>query len=709
MHDTITVKDLILRDLNSEQQRAVTTTQGPVLIIAGAGSGKTRVIVHRMAYLMAETGVPASQILAVTFTNKAAQNMRQRMSELINDDSIALPMMGTFHALSAYILRQEAQQIGLNKNFTIFDSDDQRNVVKKILKELGHDTKQIAPAAIHNKISAAKNLMQTPEQLASQATDFYDEIAAAVYPRYQELLAQQNAVDFDDLIMKTVLLWQDQPAIVAKYQAQWRYVLVDEYQDTNQAQYQWIRLLTATNNNICVVGDDAQSIYSWRMADIRNILDFEKDFPDATVIVLEQNYRSTQTILNAANHVIAKNKKQKKKKLWTTNDSGTPITVAEVTDADAEGRYIVETLFGITPSQTNRLMGGDEISYDTSEADVDWEETAIQPGQSILQRVMQQQFGGQKYQDDELRQHVRRKRNEVDCSGTVVLYRTNAQSRTIEEACMRFGVPYTVIGGLRFYERREIKDAVAWLRAVLNPGDWVALERIVNLPPRGIGARSWFHVEQFGITHNYNLLEAGRHAIPNLRNPQAIAVQEFANLLNNLQTYLEGTNARSAYEQIIVQCGYKDYIKQYSQTQTEGQQRQENIDELGAALERYSHLPAREGLQAFLQDIALMSDQDEVENQSNSIRLMTVHAAKGLEFPQVFVVGMEEGLFPHIRAINNPTELAEERRLCYVAMTRAQYKLHFVYANQRQQYGRIQVNRPSRFLSDIPKDLLHWQ
>ncbi len=707
--NTVTAGDLILKELNEKQQYAVRATTGPVLILAGAGSGKTRTLIHRIAYLIAEEGVKPWNILAVTFTNKAARNMKERMDALMAGELEHKPFMGTFHSICARLLRKEIQALGYDSNFVIYDSNDQQTLVKKIMKDLGYDTKQISPNTVHWKISGAKNLLIDEKMFQEHVDDAMSEVAAKIYPKYQQELKRHNALDFDDLIMKTVQLFQTYPEILEKYQKLWQHLMVDEYQDTNRAQYTLVTMLAEKNKNICVVGDDFQSIYSWRQADIQNILDFEKDYPDATVVLLEQNYRSTQKILAASNAVIANNKKQKKKKLWTDKDGGEPIFIKEVPNEQGEGRYIIEHILGMTKKNEKSIVE-EEIHYDDEFSQPDPEEQKpIQPGESILERVMGAQWFQGETDAQTLITAVAKQKDIIDFSRFVVLYRTNAQSRAIEEAFLKFGVPYQIVGGMRFYDRREIKDVLAYIRAIYNPADWVSLERISNVPTRGIGARTWFKIEQFASTRGMTAIEASKHQIPDIQNARMETFTQFAHILESVQTKMEELNPSEILDLILKEIDYKEYLIKSSENKEEGEMRWENVQELKNVTQKFQHLRGQEGLDAFLEDVALVTDQDELDESDNNIKLMTVHAAKGLEFPIVFVIGAEEGLFPHARALVDPKEMEEERRLCYVALTRAEEEAHFIFAAQRLRYGDVQVNPPSRFINEIPNEYSHWQ
>lgn len=704
-----------MRELNAQQADAARTVDGPVLILAGAGSGKTKTLVHRIAYMIA-SGVQPWNIVAVTFTNKAAQNMQERMKVLLGTALEQMPPMGTFHSICSRLLRREATAIGYATNFVIYDDQDQLTLTKKVMKDLGYDTKQIAPAGVHYRISGAKNTLLTPDGYADTVSDFIGEIAAKVYPLYQQELKAHNAMDFDDLIMKVVELFQQYPEVLQKYRALWQYVLVDEYQDTNRAQYMLITLLVGAHHNLCVVGDDAQSIYSFRLADIRNILDFEKDYPEAKIIMLEQNYRSTQTILDASNVVISKNKSQKKKKLWTENPRGEQIAVCEVPNEEAEGVFIVKRIIGLDEGvrAKEQRSADEEVRYVNEDTQPDYAESdamgerPIQRGESILDRIMKTRQFAQQQDSQDLQAAVRRVKSTIDFSQFVVLYRTNAQSRPIEEAFVRYGIPYKLIGGMRFYDRREIKDVLAYLRALFNPNDWVALERIVNAPPRGIGDRTWFKIEQFAREHGFDVLEAARHDIPTVQSTRVQAFYQFAEVLKRVREQLSALNPTELLDVLLKETGYKEYILNNSETKEQGEARWENIQELKNVTQKFRHLRGEEGLQTLLEDVSLVSDQDAVDETENAVKLMTVHAAKGLEFPVVFVVGMEDGLFPHSRALLNPQEMEEERRLCYVALTRAIKKIYLIFAGQRMRYGTLQVNPMSRFIDDIPEKFVQW-
>lgn len=697
----------LLAALNEQQQEAVKATDGPVLILAGAGSGKTKTLVHRIAYLIAEKKVKPWNILAVTFTNKAAQEMKHRVKLLLGGGAehaspeppnSMLPIMGTFHSVCVQILRREVELLGYKKTFTIYDSDEQLTLVKKIMKDQGYDTKTIAPKAIHSFISQAKNELVEPDDYASSAQGFILEIAAKVYPVYQQELKASTAVDFDDLIMLTIKLFKKHPEVLEKYQAAFKYLLVDEYQDTNHAQYTLIKLLAGKSENVCVVGDDAQSIYGWRGANIRNILEFEKDYPTAQVIKLEQNYRSTKTILDASNQVITKNKKQKKKKLWTENKQGEPIRIKEVFDENEEGEFIIRSILQLDkPQPTGQRRAN---SRNNTEPEYVAEEEA---DNSLLGRIMKSKSYQVEQAQDDIREQIDSKKRLVPWEKFAVLYRTNAQSRALEETCLKFGVPYQLVGGIQFYERREIKDMLAYVKIIFNPLDWVSLERIVNAPPRGIGDRSWFKLEQFCREHKLTWLEAAKRDIPGIKTATLEAYKRFALELEEVTTDLPKLNPTEVLDTIISRTGYKAFILDGTPA---SESRWENIQELRTVTQKFKRLLGTPGLQAFLEDVSLIQDVDTLDEDAKALTLMTIHSAKGLEFPVIFCAGMEEGVFPHARSLMHPHELEEERRLCYVAITRAKEQVYLIHAIQRTRYGNTQLNTPSRFLHDIPDHLV---
>ncbi len=633
----------LLADLNEPQRQAAQTVDGPLLILAGAGSGKTKALTHRIAYLVKEKNIPPSQILAVTFTNKAATEMRGRVLQLLGvptENRSYFPFIGTYHSICLRLLRREAENAGLPTNFLVFDSADSQAATKRALRQAGLDEKQFTPNAMHAYISSAKNELIGAKAYAQLANGRAQEAAAKVYPLYQAILAEAGALDFDDLIYETARLLKENPDLLAKYQQQFRYILVDEYQDTNHAQYQITKLLAATHHNLCVVGDDWQSIYSWRGANFQNILDFEKDYPEAAVIKLEQNYRSTKNILDAAHAIITKNRVRSDKQLWTKQASGPGIGVVNVYNEIQEGEWIVRQ---------------------------------VQQLQATERRALHDM---------------------------AVLYRTNAQSRSLEEAFLRAGVPYKVVGGTRFYERKEIKDALAYLRFVYQPDDMVSFGRIINLPPRGLGDVSLQRLEQYRQAHNLSLMEALRaaHEIPGLQSRAAVALQQFAELIDGFRMEMERLPAGLLLDHIIKRSGYLQYLDDGSISAAD---RIENVKELLSVAETYNELT----LETFLEEVALISDLDNYAADAEAVTLMTLHAAKGLEFQVVFMAGMEEGIFPHSRSLFDGEQMEEERRLCYVGMTRARERLFLIYANTRLLYGSTNHNPPSRFILEVPAEL----
>jgi len=637
----------ILAELNPAQKAAVEAINGPVLILAGPGSGKTRVITHRVAYLIRVVGVNPRRIMAVTFTNKAAREMEERLNQLVSA-SVKDITLGTFHAICARILRLDGQAIGVDKKFVIYDDDDQISLIKRSLNDLALDPKQFAPRALQSVISSAKSQMLGPADLPGKS--YFDEVTRRVYERYEELLAASSALDFDDLLMKTVLLFRGQKDILAKYQARYLHIQVDEFQDTNLVQYELVKLLAGKYRNICVVGDPDQSIYSWRSADIRNILNFEKDFPDARVVLLEQNYRSTQLILDAATHVISANKQRKPKDLWTENEKGLPPAVIETYSEEEEAQYVVNEI-------DNLVRGGETKAG--------------------------------------------------DCA---VMFRTNAQSRVLEEAFIRYGMPYKLVAGTRFYERREVKDVIAYLRLIQNPNDTVSLMRVINVPQRGIGERSldelsrWSREQGVSEYHALRLLadssESGAEMPFSARTVKALA--GFAAMLEKLIERSREVDIVALFDLVVEGSGYKQYITGL----IDGEERWENVQELRGVAQDYKDLKPGEGLTAFLEGVALVSDVDDLPEKQETVTLITLHQAKGLEFPVVFIVGMEEGIIPHYKSIDDPAQLEEERRLCYVGITRAKKKVYLVRAFRRHLMGSSAVNKPSRFLLDIPEHLL---
>ena len=646
--------DQLLQSLNEQQQRAVLATDGPVLILAGAGSGKTRTLVHRIAYLIAIKKARPHELLAVTFTNKAANEMKARTAKLLGRPwnvgnrwdafSATDPTVGTFHAICAQILRQESERLGSKTPFVIYDDDDPPSLIRKILQSLNFDTTRVTPQAVGHLISQAKNALQTPEDLLGSASGYLEEIAVRVYAEYQRQLHENHAMDFNDLIVNTVRLWQQEPDILKKYQTHFPYLLIDEYQDTNHAQYVWASLLAQATKNICVVGDDAQGIYSWRGANIQNILDFEKDYPQATVVKLEQNYRSTQTIVEASNAIIRKNARQKPKTL-DRKSHGKKISVFEVADERAEGDLVARMILGFEPETQEASVEG-ELVYEAEE-DVSSNERS-----SLLDRVLASHrgnmLGREKRPTPALeRAMVERARSgDVRYQDFVVLYRTNAQSRAIEEVFLRTSIPYMIIGGVKFYERREVKDLLAYLRALAHPEDALAIKRIINIPARSLGEKSVAVLESFAQARGMHLLDAAAHAseISQLGARAQTALQSFARLISGLVQESVRRSPREIMDLVMSRSGYREMLNDGT---SEGEARLENIEELKTVATAFDDALGVEGLQRFLEEVALVSDVDTIDEDAPHVTLTTVHAAKGLEFPTVFVVGMEEEVFPH--------------------------------------------------------------
>lgn len=632
----------LLTGLNDEQRRAVETTEGPLLIQAGAGSGKTKTLAHRIAYLIASKKATPYNILAVTFTNKAAKEMRERVAQLLGDNASHrsfMPYMGTFHSICVRLLRVDGEHIGLPSNFVIFDESDRQTAIKQASKQLKLDEKAFPPRVLSGLIGGAKNELITPSEYEGMASTPAQQAAAKVYPLYEKSLRDGVALDFDDLISKTVTMLQTVEAVRSKWQQQFHYVMIDEYQDTNTAQYKLVKLLTNKLHNIAVVGDDWQSIYSWRGADFRNILNFEKDYPATCVIKLEQNYRSTKHILDAAHAVISKNQQRSDKELWTTAGDGLPVQLMQVANERAEAEAIVR--------RVQNAVEGDQRRY----------------------------------------------------SHYAVLYRTNAQSRSIEETLVRYGVPYRIVGGVRFYDRKEIKDILAYIRLVYQPDDAVSFARIVNVPARGIGTKS---VENFlawrsekGLQLNDALVRADTCTTLTPKARQGLS--ELGDIITSLRAILEEASVSGLIDSLIRRLDYYHYLNDGT---LQGESRQENVRELISVAKANDEL----GLDGFLEEVALISDLDSADFGNNAVTLMTLHAAKGLEFPVVFMTGLEETIFPHSRALYDQSEMEEERRLCYVGMTRAREELYMIHATGRMLYGGMHYNPPSRFLSEIDGD-----
>jgi DNA helicase II / ATP-dependent DNA helicase PcrA len=632
----------LLDALNPQQREAVMHTDGPMLVVAGAGSGKTRVLTHRVAHLIESGSAAPSEILAITFTNRAANEMKERVQGLVGGRTAARMWVMTFHAACGRLLRRDAERLGYRSSFTIYDQADQVRLVKACIEELELDPKRFAPRAVHSAISRAKDRLLTADGYADQVGNFFEQTVASVYGLYQRRLYAANAMDFDDMILQAVLLLEADEEARAAWQARFSHIMVDEYQDTNHAQFRLLSVLAARHRNIAVVGDPDQSIYAFRGADIRNIAEFEHDFPGARVVALEQNYRSTQAILDAANAVIARNPDRRPKRLWSDLGRGLPVRVVEADDEHAEARFVAGEI-------TRALDEG------AGPADI------------------------------------------------AVFYRMNAQSRVLEDVLVRQGVGYRVVGGPRFYERAEIKDAIAYLQVIHNPADEVSLRRIVNQPRRGIGSASLDRLAAHASQMNWTLLEAIEHssAVP-LGTAAASRVREFAALIEDLREVAATASPAELLEQVLEQTGYRGMLE--AERTFESQGRLENLDELiGVAREFAERGEEDASLATFLQDISLYSDSDALNEPRPEVTLMTIHNAKGLEFPIVFVIGLEEGLFPHQRSLDEGDE-AEERRLCYVGMTRAQQSLVLTHAHSRTIFGMRGYNLPSRFLSELPAD-----
>ncbi len=638
--------DEIFKNLNEKQIEAVKAIQGPVLVISGPGSGKTRCLTHRIAYLISQ-GIKPDSILSITFTNKASNEMKERIDKLLKIKS-AQPTMGTFHSICLRILRREILLLGYKTNFSIFDSNDQLSLIKRVMTGLEIDSKKYNPHLILNKISKLKTDLIFPENY--NPTEFFTKIVSRVYNGYQAELKKMNGLDFDDLIVLTVKIFKQNPDVLEKYQNFWKYILVDEYQDTSHDQYTLVNLLSAKSRNIFAIGDDAQSIYAFRDADIRNILNFQKDYPDAKIIFLEQNYRSTKNILAAAQNIISNNQTQVPKELWTENTKGEKIYVRETLNERAEAEFIIDKI--------DELLEKD----------------------------------GYKIQD---------------CT---ILYRTHAQSRAIEEALITRGFPYQIVGGIRFYERREIKDILSYLRFMVNPTDLISLERIYNVPTRGIGETTF---NKIAAINEKDLIQSiGVLAKEKGDTKQAKSLTEFKKLLTDLSEKKDEKNLTSVIKYVIKRVGYEDYLKALvakKELYDNTEDKMENLKELLTVSRKYDMLKGEEGIERFLEEISLLQETDKLKDTADRITLMTIHSSKGLEFPVVFIAGMEEGLFPHSRATLAPLELEEERRLCYVAITRAKDRLILTHAKYRNIFGSTQTNLPSRFIYEMPQEILKIQ
>lgn len=632
-----------LQDLNSQQRKAVTHPAGPLLVLAGAGSGKTRVLTYRIAYLIKNQAVNPRNIIAITFTNKAAQEMKERLQQLL--PSVNDILVSTFHSACVRFLRFDIDKLGYNRNFIIFDTQDSQALIKECLQALNIDEKKFAPAAVLNYISRAKDRLLEPSKCLDNAKDIREKTMATLYELYQRRLKEHNALDFDDIIVKTVQLFKEFPAVLSYYQKRFLHILVDEYQDTNLAQYELVRMMAAKHRNLCVVGDDDQSIYAFRGADIRNILEFEQDFPDATVIRLEQNYRSTKTILNAANDVIDNNFARKKKRLWTDNGEGEKINLVTLEDDGQEAYFIAQEI-------NNRIF-----------------------------------------------------RDNLNYKDFAVLYRTNAQSRVLEEVMVRMRLPYKIIGGLRFYQRKEIKDILAYLRVIANPSDDVSLLRIINVPKRGIGTTTVDRLKAAAEERNqsiFDIIMDGKGL--SISSGTLNKLQAFLLMMQDFRDVVDTMSVSELINYVLEQTGYMD--KLISENTNEALSRAENLREMiGAAMDFEQKMPDGT-LEDFLTELALVSDVDDLDEDSDAVVLMTLHNAKGLEFPIVFMAGMDEGIFPHSRSLLDEDQLEEERRLCYVGMTRAKKKLYMTRAWQRSLYGNTSYYAASRFLNEISDEYI---
>jgi DNA helicase II / ATP-dependent DNA helicase PcrA len=641
------LSEKLLNGLNPEQQSAVKATDGPLLLMAGAGSGKTRVLTHRIAYLIVEKRVNPYNILAITFTNKAAREMRERIRNMMGGAAEEI-WISTFHSMCVRILRRDIDRMGFSRNFTILDTGDQQSVVKGILKDKNLDPKKNDPRAILGAISSAKNELIGPEEYAKTAGGYFEQTVSDVFTEYQKRLRKNQALDFDDLIMMTIQLFQRVPEVLEYYQRKFQYIHVDEYQDTNRAQYMLVKFLANRFKNLCVVGDSDQSIYRWRGADIANILSFEKDYPNAAVILLEQNYRSTKRILLAANKVIENNATRKAKNLWTENPEGNKLVYYRADSEQGEAQFVAGKIKELTK--------------------------------------------GGKYKN----------------SDVAILYRTNAQSRVMEEVLLKSNIEYSIVGGTKFYDRKEIKDMLAYLRLISNPDDDISLQRIINVPKRGIGSSSVDKMADFAAMHDISIFQAlDSVELLGLSPKITKGAREFRDLIKNYTQMQEFLSVTELVEDILEKSGYREMLK--AEKSIEAQSRLENLDELLSVTKNFEDASEDKSLVAFLTDLALVADIDSLDDdgeKTDSITLMTLHSAKGLEFPVVFLIGLEEGVFPHSRSLMEEAEMEEERRLAYVGITRAEQTLFITNAQMRTLYGRTSMNPASRFISEIPEDLL---
>ena len=635
----------IFEGLNEAQQEAVVTTQGPLLIIAGAGSGKTRVLTHRIAYLLEVENVRPWQVLAITFTNKAASEMKQRLEKLIGTFANEM-WVSTFHSACVRILRRHAKEIGFNSNFVIYDTADKETLIKQCLKQLDIDPKQFSPKSISATISNAKNQLKNAQKYYRSADDYYAEVVAKVYNLYEEKMESNNAFDFDDLLMKTVELLQNNEQVLEFYQNKFSHILIDEYQDTNHAQYVFVNLLAKGHKNLCVVGDPDQSIYRWRGADISNILSFERDYPETKVVKLEQNYRSTAPILDAANSVIKNNAGRKDKNLWTSKTDGDKIFLIQAENEQDEAFKVISRIMEL------------KISHNLSYGDM------------------------------------------------AVLYRAHAQSRAIEEELVKNNISYQIFGGTKFYDRKEIKDILAYLRILVNSQDDLSVARIINVPKRGIGATSWSRVEEYALEMRIPIFDALAHVenIHDISTRASKQLQDFKEMMNQLAKQIEVLSVKELTSNVLNETGYLEALIQ--EDTVEAETRRDNLREFLNVAANYDENNPDGSLEEFLAEVSLVADIDNYADEGEQLILMTLHTAKGLEFPVVFILGMEEGTFPHFRSLENDHEMEEERRLCYVGMTRAEDKLFLSYANRRFIYGETYSKIPSRFLDEIPEEFV---
>ncbi len=688
--------------LNEKQYEAVTAPMGPVLVLAGAGSGKTRVLAFRFAYLCEQGLVSSGRILALTFTNKAAKEMSERIRSLlaVNSASFKTSYMGTFHSICAKILREEIALLGYTRGFTIYDSDDQAKIVREIIQDLQID-KRFSPSMFRAYISSAKNILQTPAEMKIGLDPDLHILVREVYSRYQNYLFRQNALDFDDLLMLTVKIFQNAPQVLEKYREIFQYILVDEYQDTNHAQYVFLHLLSAKHHNLFVVGDDAQSIYGFRGSNIRNILNFEEDFAEAKVIKLEQNYRSTKNILSAAQKVIELNSEQKPKTLWTKNDAGPKVQVRELEDEMAEAMFIAKHIV--------KNAGGlaVEPEYEANE-----EEAA---GFSILDHFLKKTARKSPGGLSPLLFLPQLPKNHKPLIGYAVLFRTHAQSRALEEVFIKSGIPYQIVGGLRFYERKEIKDVLAYLRLALNFQDIICLKRVLNEPARGIGEKTYTLIKELIMGRTVDFA-SGRDGVSLAEFRKRLgevkfgpkigaAVDNFFALIDRLASVPETESLTSLIKLAVRASNYEQWLRDGTEM---GEARWENVEELFTVTEKYQAEGWRSALQKLLEEVALITEADE-SREKDCVTLMTLHSAKGLEFDTVFLTGLEEGILPHSRSLLDPAELSEEIRLAYVGLTRARRNLHLTYARHRRAFGNFQYNQPSRILRALPGEQVDFK